>query len=370
MCEVKQMYCLENMQRISYPADLVMDLTRLYRFKGKDFYYEDVFKSDMQTIIKDTIERDTFYAARVLNLQITEARLRTIIRKDLTPKTNDEKILSNLKEVFQIIQSKGDELELTSNEYIALAKRVFGSVKEVGYASEVVEVQVNLLREKKKVSLRTRFDELLHLYKKLLMGSQVEATQLATNLFVDISNIKLFNQENDFMCLLIYYCLLFKERFNVFKYISFFELYTAHEAEFKSAMISASFNWESGFAQTAILNRLMIQLMLEGYNQIEGKSDIYNFDKRIRKIDNVESSILKMGEIFKKEDIRAKNPYLSDSTINRALENLKNQNKIRPNGTGRSATWIRIVDEEPYPSRNRQMSLFEFESIMNDDTED
>ena len=115
MCEVKQMYCLENMQRISYPADLVMDLTRLYRFKGKDFYYEDVFKSDMQTIIKDTIERDTFYAARVLNLQITEARLRTIIRKDLTPKTNDEKILSNLKEVFQIIQSKGDELELTSS---------------------------------------------------------------------------------------------------------------------------------------------------------------------------------------------------------------------------------------------------------------
>ena len=31
------MYSLENMKRISYQADLVMDLTKLYRFKGKDF---------------------------------------------------------------------------------------------------------------------------------------------------------------------------------------------------------------------------------------------------------------------------------------------------------------------------------------------
>ncbi|MDE6584930.1 MAG: hypothetical protein K2K15_05960, partial [Anaeroplasmataceae bacterium] len=126
------MYSLENMQRISYPSDLVMDLTKLYRFKGKDFYYEDIFKSDMQTIVKDTIERDTFFAARVLNLQITENRLRLIIRKESTPKTNDEKILANLKEVFKIIQAQGNDLELTSNEFLALTKRIFGGVKEVG----------------------------------------------------------------------------------------------------------------------------------------------------------------------------------------------------------------------------------------------
>ncbi len=353
------MYCLENMQRITYPSDLVMDLTKLYRYKGKDFYYEDIFKSDMQTIIKDTIERDTFFAAKVLNLQITENRLRLIIQKNSTPKTNDERILFNLKEVFKIIQERGNDLELTSNEFIALAKRIFGTVKEVGYATKTVEVQVNLLREKRKVSLRNTFDDLIKLYKKEMNSGQVEGTQLATNLFVDISNVKIYNDENEFMCLLIYYCLLFRERFNVFKYVSFFELYLENEKEFKSALVSASFNWETGFAQTAILNRLTIQLLLNGYNQIETKRSAYSFDKSIRKIDSVESSILKMGEIFTKEEIRAKNPYLSDSTINRALDNLKKENKIRPNGTGRSATWIRMVNDEPFDPRNKQVSLFD-----------
>ncbi|MDE7264455.1 MAG: hypothetical protein K2N64_07325 [Anaeroplasmataceae bacterium] len=353
------MYSLENMQRITYPSDLVMDLTKLYRFKGKDFYYEDIFKSDMQTIIKDTIERDTFYAAKILNLKITENRLRLIIQKNSTPKTNDERILFNLKEVFKIIQEKGNDLELTSNEFLALAKRIFGGVKEVGYASKTIEVQVNLLREKKKVSLRNVFDDLLKLYKKEINGNSVEGTQLATNLFVDISNVKIYNDENEFMCLLIYYCLLFRERFNVFKYISFFELYLDNEKAFKNALVSTSFNWESGFAQTAILNRLTIQLLLKGYNEIESKRSVYSFDKGIRKIDSVESSILKMGDIFTKDEIRARNPYLSDSTINRALDNLKKENKIRPNGTGRSATWVRIIKDETFDPKNKQVSLFD-----------
>ena len=361
------MYCLENIDRISYPAELVMELTKLYRFKGKDFYYEDIFKSDMQTIIKDTIERETSFAAKVLNLKISENRLRLIARKNGVPKTNDEKLVANLREVFQIIQDKGTELELTSNEFLSLAERVFGNVKNIGYASQTVEVQVNLLREKRRESLRGKFEELLSIYKKLLIGGRVEATQLATNLFVDISNLKIYNAENDFLCLLIYYCLLFKERFNVFKYISFFELYYESEEEFKNALVSASFNWETGFAQTAILNRLTIRMLLDGYNQIENSAHAYNFDRHVKKIDSVESSILKLGEIFTKEEIRASNPYLSDSTINRALDNLKRQNKIRPNGTGRSATWIRITPDETFDTRNRQMSLFEINLDLDED---
>ena len=62
-----EMYCLENMQRISYPSDLVMDLTKLYRFKGKDFYYEDIFKSDFQKKKKEKIKGNNSFEAKFLN---------------------------------------------------------------------------------------------------------------------------------------------------------------------------------------------------------------------------------------------------------------------------------------------------------------
>lgn len=353
------MYCLNNIDRITYPSKLVMELTKLYHFKGKDYFYADLFKNDLQTMVKETIEKDTYYAAKILKLNLSDNRLKLLINKNSNPKTSDEKIVCNLKTVFKIIQEQGNDLEINDNEFIAVAKKIFNGAKEISYAYETVEVQVNLLKEKKRVYYRQKIKELLDLYKRIMNSDRIEATQLATNFYIDMINIKPYTDENDFLCLLIYYCLLCKERFQVFRYVSFFEKYYEIEDEFKNAVIHACYNWKSGFSQTEDLNQVTIQMMLEGYYNVESKCSAYSFDKKIKKIESVESSILKLGEIFTKDEIRAHNPYLSDSTINRALDNLKKENKIRSNGTGRSATWIRIIDTETFDPKNKQMSLFE-----------
>lgn len=361
------MKCLSNLDRISYPAELVMDLTSLYRFKGKDFYYEDVLKNDLTGIIRITVERDTFYAAKLLNLTITENRVRLIIRKNAIPKTKDEQVLANLKEVFSLIQEKGADIELTTNEFLHLAKKIFHNVLNIDFASEIVKYKINLLEDKKKVSKREKLADELKLYKDLLGRRTIESTQLITNLYVDLLHLDIYTSHNDFMALLIMYCLLFRERFNVFKYVSFFQLYFENKEKFHTAVISAGYDWEQGFAQTAPLNRLTIKTMLEAYQQVEAKADEYTFDKRIRKIDNVEATILKLGEVFTKEQIKNVHPQFSESTINRALTNLKNQNKIRSNGTGRSATWVRLVPEEMMGSKMKQMTLFDIMMEMKEE---
>ncbi len=353
------MKCLKNLDRISYPAELVMDLMNLYQFKGKDFYYEDILKSDLTGIIRVTIERDTFYASKLLNLTITENRIRLIIRKNAIPRTKDEKILANLKQVFTLIQRKPSEIELTTNEFLQLAKKIFHDVGNIDFASEVVKVRVNLLEEKKKISKREKLAEELKEYSKLLNQNLIEPTQLITNVFVDLLHLNVYTSHNDFLALLIYYCLLFRQRFNVFKYVSFFQLYYEHKNEFETAIISAGYNWEQGFSQTAPLNILTIKTMLEGYQEVENKADDYKFDKKIRKIDNVEATILKLGEVFTKDEIKNAHPQFSESTINRALTNLKNQNKIRSNGTGRSATWVRLVPDEVMGTKMKQLTLFD-----------
>lgn len=354
------MYSLQNIKRISYPADLVMDLTKLYRFKGKDFYYEDLFKNQMSTIVLETIYNDCAYAARLLELNISDNRIKLILTKDSTPKTNDEKILANLKSVFTIIQEKGEDLELAPNEFLALADRIFKGVLTVGFRTAKVDVQFNLLREKKTVSMRDNFEKILGLYKSYLYKKEVEATQLATNLFVDVMNTKIFDKYNDFLCLLIYYCLLFKERFNVFKHISFFEMHYNSRPEFEAALSEASYDWENGFSKTAPLNRLTINFMLDGYQLIEGRVQAKTFDKELKKIDMVASSILKLGEVFTKEEIRIQNKGVSESTINRALDYLKENEKIRPMGTGRNAKWMRINIDEQIDLKNKQASIFDF----------
>ena len=360
------MKCLDNLDRINYPKELVCLLTKLYTFKGKDFYYEDVLKNYMSGIIKQTICRDSFYAAKILGLSVTDNRMRLIIKKNATPKTKDEKVLANLKSVFEIIQDKGVDLELTSNEFLHLATRIFAGSKEIGFTTEIVDVYENLLTIKKKISKRDALDTEIKKYKTALNSLNIEPTQVITNMYIDLLHMNCFDSYNDFISLMIEYCLLFSQRFNVFKYISFFEEYYNKMKEFSTAIVSAGFDWDKGFAQTAMLNQLTIKVLLESYEHVEGMVDDFIFDKKLKKVDNVGAVIMKMPQVFTREMIKEQCPQLSDSTINRALKRLKDVNKIRPNGTGRTATWVKLVEEEMFSTRGRQTDIFDFIGIEDD----
>ena len=90
------MNCLKNIERITYTKELVYNLSKLYTYRGKDFHYEDVFKQHMQGIIRRTIAKDTIYAAKILNLEISEARMKYIAHKDAEPRNKDEIVMCSI----------------------------------------------------------------------------------------------------------------------------------------------------------------------------------------------------------------------------------------------------------------------------------
>ena len=363
------MKCLSNLSRLNYPADLVFDIARLYAFKGKDFYYEDILKSELDSRIKNTIEKDTIYAAKLLKLDITDSRLKLIVKNDSEPKEKDGKrdefVAANLKNVFRIIQQKGTNLNIDDNEFLHLAVKVFENFKDVRYQKTVVEVQENLLKEKKFISKRDVMAECMKLYKKSSTDLKIEPTQVIVNTYIDLLHEECFDYENEFLSLMIMYCLLVSERFNVFKYVSFFEQYTLMYQEFASATVAAGFNWEHSFSQTELLTRTLMKLMLEGYQRVDDIVQEKVFDKGLRKIDEVQGIIIHFdSDTFTRADIKKAAPYLSDSTINRALEKLKEDDKIESMGTGRSAKWVKKNTTEVINSRSKQMTIF---SLLDDE---
>ncbi len=358
------MYSLGNLSRLTLNNETVIELMKLYQFKGKDFFYEDVMKHDIDHVTKDVIEREAFYFSKYLNLNLTESRTRLILRKNVTPKNNDERILANAKNVFTILHEDPEDFILNSNEVYRMNETLFKNVKKVQFKMETVIEQNNLLQERKKVSKRQYLDELLHLYEKNLNSGKVELTNLIVNFYIDFINMDLFESDNDIIGLLLLYAFLYRERFNLFQYISFFELLYNNQESFKKAVIIAEYNWNEGYSQTTQLHTLLIKMLLDGYNKAEKMVRDYQFDQDLNKADNVENTIMKLGETFTKDEIRNKSPYISESTINRTLKRLRDENKIRPNGVGRSATWIKLVHTDRFEVNARQMDLFEY--IMND----
>ena len=355
------MGCLEKIENSIYPNDLVMDLTKLYQFKGKDFYYEEVLKQHLSGLVSCTIEKDVYFYSKILKLDVSENRMKLLVKKDSTPKTKDEIVVSNLKKLFTLIQDKATGIELTTNEFIQLADRMFKGYKRVDYKEDIVIVKQNLLEEKKTVFRRNLLKKELDTYANMLNKKTSEITLLCTKFYIDILNMDLYTDFSKEISILILYCLLYRERFNVFKYVSFFEKYYKNIDEFHSLEAKASLNWDTGYNKTDDLNNKIIEILLESYMEVEKKIRDTDFDKKLRKIDNIMTAIMRLPQTFSKADIKRIYGHISDSTLNRALEELKRQNKIVPNGTGRSATWNRVVSSEIFSTKTKQMTLFELD---------
>jgi hypothetical protein len=348
------MKALANIGRIQISNEVMLLLLSLYESKGKSFYYDDLFNRDVQAFEKKTMEINLIAVAKHLDLSMTEARIKLFAKKKMVPRTKDEHLLANVKIALLQLQSSPQDFEFLVNEIYNLAKLIAKDYEPITF--NTYDKAENGLLKTKKVSKREDLEQLLTLFQKSLRSNKHELTQLISNFYVDFLNMNIFTKHNDIIGMIVLYALLLKH-FNVFKYVSFFKYFLTIKDTWNQGLITANYYWSSGFAQTDMLNRLLVDLLIKAYEEVDNMSHEYEFEKNLNKSDNIENSILKLQEIFTKEDLRKRHPNVSDATIDRTLKRLKDENKIRPLGRGRGSKWQRIIKGNK-KALVEQLSLF------------
>ncbi|MCD4827202.1 MAG: hypothetical protein K8Q99_05420 [Acholeplasmataceae bacterium] len=334
------MKALANIGRIQISNEVMLLLLSLYESKGKSFYYDDLFSRDVQAFEKKTMEINLISIAKHLDLSLSEARIKLFAKKKMVPRTKDEHLLANIRIALLQLQSNPDEFELLVNEIYNLAKLISKDYEPITF-NTYDKLEDGLLKSKK-ASKREDLEQLLILFEKSLRSKKHELTQLISNFYVDFLNMNIFSKHNDKIGMIVLYALCLKH-FNVFKYVSFYKYFLSVKQTWDQALITANYYWSSGFAQTDMLNRLFVDLLIKAYEEVDTMSHEYEFEKNLNKSDNIENSILKLTEIFTKEDLRKRHPNVSDATIDRTLKRLKDEHKIVPLGRGRGSKWQRII---------------------------
>ena len=348
------MKALTNMERIQISNEVMLMLLSLYEYKGKSFYYDDLFARDLPAFEKKTMESNLIALARYFDLKMTEPRIRLFAKKPMSPRSKDEHLLFNLKQALNQLHKHPESFELLVNEVGSLIKLL--SKNGDGIAFNTYEKQEEGVLRLKKVSKKDDLEKLMQLYDKNLKSNKFELTQLISNFYVDFMNMNIVSKHSDLIALILLYALLFRD-FSVFKYVSFFKLFQKEKEGWLSAVINANYYWSTGYAQTDLLSRMLINILLKAYDEVDQMAHEYVFEKDLNKSNNIENSILKIDEIFTKEDIRKRHPNVSDATIDRTLKRLKDEDKIRPLGKGRSSKWQRIISGHKKLGME-QLSLF------------
>lgn len=335
------MSCVLNIDRFIIPNDVIVMLTDIYRWVGTNKQFSDVVTSNIDRVIDQTIERDTYFLSRILNLEISDSRSRLIITKDSNPRNKEETTLYNLKETLIIFQKKYSQTRFQSNDLLNIINYVYSHYSGIKFEYLPVEKRA-ILQSQAMKSKRLILDDVYQEIEKNLDKKSFEKISLFLNFFVDFYNIAPFTSHNETANYLLLYLLILKCDLESFRYISFFELIYDNFDEFEKELKNASFNWKEGYAQTLGFIRFMCKLFIRSYEKTSEVIKDYKFDLNLNKSNNIENTISKMPETFTKDEIRLLHPYVSESTINRALTKLRDEGVIKPLGKGRSAKWIRI----------------------------
>ncbi|MGI6392591.1 MAG: hypothetical protein ACOX16_03135 [Candidatus Izemoplasmatales bacterium] len=358
------MNCIDNINRTPIPSDIFMSTLKLYYQLGRNEVYQQLFKNDFARIREQNayLEATAFFRAFFPSFKVSDARLRSLRLSSTVAKNKAEVQYKNIIAIFLMIHERSSQpFHLNVTEINDLTKLLFKNVlspEKLQYRK--LERQRPSLIASDSLSLREQLEELIRKVQEVKKQGNSEPLFLYLNFMVDFMNMEIYkHDQNDVVALLVFYIMMLQEGIIVASYLSFFAKLLLNLDEYSKLLDKTRFGWSEGFSEIMPLARFMIRMYHQLYLELRDYARDYEYESQleISKSDYIENTIGKLPEVFQKADIRLKHPFISDSTINRTLKRLQEENKIRPLGTGRSAKWIKLYHKETNKYSPEQLGL-------------
>lgn len=348
------MKSLKNISRTQLNSEKLMLLLDTYEQKGKEYYYDKLFEKDEEILFTSSLEEDIYYIGKFFQFDFTDFKLRQWSKKNYQARNKEEEQFNNYKTVLRRIRRAGKSFELVHTHIVDLSRLISKNVRKVN-VNYKDNPEKTVYNTNSRTPMTFDLEELIRLFNSEISHKNHETIALIINFYIDFINMEIFTSYNKEMGLFLMYALLLKH-FNVFKYVSFFKYFYEKENIFKQGVLEANYNWHAGYSSYERLYILFIDILKDSYQELKEKAHKYELQTEYQKGDYVRITILKGPEIFTKQEVREKNPLVSDSTIERILKTLKDEGHIRPLGTGRSAKWQRVFDNKDFT--HTQLSFF------------
>ncbi len=355
------MHCLNHIEHAKIPNDIIKLYLQTYPYIGRNHEMMHTVETDKEALIEHTIKQDAFYFSQLFKAPLSDSRYRQILTKDTQPKNKDELFVARLKQAFLKMHHEAETFDLIHNEIYDLLRFLFQNI-DTDQSLQFAKMEKNKRRNidllaSSYTSKREMLIALIDRYKAIIKNQTFESGFVITNFYIDFINIKPFVKHNETIGLLLLYLLQLVQGYRCYHLSSFFEKIHKQKIVFFKHQKDASHNWHEGLSNTMNLHRFLLEIAVESYKDVSETIRNYTFDHQFNKSDYIENTINRLDEVFTKEDIREAHPTVSDSTINRTLKRMREENKIRPLGKGRSAKWMKLYKSPKKRSFQEQLTL-------------
>lgn len=330
--------------------EIVSLLAQIHEQKGQQTLFIEAKKDVLSDLLEIAKIQSTEASNRIEGIITTDDRLKKIVRDKTMPKTRSEREIAGYRDVLTTIHENYDYIPVRSNMILQLHRDLYkfsgstigGSFKNSdNVIAEALPDGTKRVRFEPVPAWATSeaMNDLCTAFNDALNTQEMDALVLIPMFILDFLCIHPFNDGNGRMSRLLTLLLLYRSGYIVGKYISIEKMIADAKETYYEVLQESSYDWHEGTNDYAPFVRYLLGVILAAYREFSTRVELLT-TKGLSKPDRIREVIkTKLGKITKAEIIE-KCPDISQTTIQRTLnELLKNGEIIKLSG-GRYTAYI------------------------------
>ena len=332
--------------------EIVQLLAQIHEYKGA---HAQVKEGELKHLIEIARIQSTEASNRIEGIYTSDDRLQKLVKDKTTPRNRSEKEIAGYRDVLATIHESYDYIPVKPGMILQLHRDLYkfsgmsigGNYKTSDNVIEEEDAQGNKHVHFQPVpawETSMAMEKLCEAYNELCNSGQYDPLLMIPVFILDFLCIHPFNDGNGRMSRLLTLLLLYRAGYNVGKYISIEKLIERTKGAYYDDLQESSNNWHDEENDYIPFVTYQLGVILAAYREFSDRVKVVT--ENTRKPNRVRDIIHgHLGKITKAE-IMQQCPDVSQTTIQRALNDLVKSGEVIKIGGGRytSYTWNREIE--------------------------
>lgn len=330
---------------------IVSLLTTIHEFKGRQALFIEANSDKLLDLLEIAKIQSTEYSNKIEGIYTSDDRLKQIVLDKTMPKTRSEKEIAGYRDVLNTIHANYEYIPIIPSMLLQLHRDLYKFSGE-GYGGKfkssdniIAEVGRNgekSIRFKPVPAWQTAesINDLCSAFNEIIESENVDPLLLIPMFILDFLCIHPFDDGNGRMSRLLMLLLLYRSGYIVGKYISLEKIIENSKESYYEVLKESSYGWHENENNYEPFVRYTLGIIVSAYREFESRVILVS-KVNVSKSERI-SEIIKghIGKITKSEIMKLC-PDISQTTVQRTLNNLLENDQITKIGGGRytSYTW-------------------------------
>ena len=334
------------------PANLLNITMEIYSLRSsaqsRKFQFNQIF-DELEAVAKIASVKSSNAIEGIIT---SDERIREIVNGGSSPLNHREQEIAGYRDALSAVHLSYNHLDFTEND-IKQLHSVMMSIAGYPYAGIYKDINNNIIEEDSTGHRSVRFypvpaadtpddmEQLVLAYQSARDDPNINQLLLIPCVILDFLCIHPFRDGNGRLSRLLSLLLLYKNGFDVGKYISFEEQINLRKGNYYEALKKSSQGWHENLNDYSDFIMEFIVTLYMCYKELDKRFAVIG-NKKINKQSRVEATVLNSLVPVSKVEILKILPDVSQKTVELVLSQLVRDGAVQKVGSGRNTKYIRI----------------------------